>query len=134
MLCLGTLTRQLEVLLFVEHFLLLVSVHKRPIWDNVYNTRHSLLLHNFDPVCLYKIMPQKTWECHIRRVSNANLYKLNTYWCKNIYYILYVNLLLMTLEYCAGEIHFIGFMLESHFIESVQKHWKNAKNYHLNIL
>lgn len=30
-LCLGTLTRQLEVLLFVEHFLLLVSVHKRPI-------------------------------------------------------------------------------------------------------
>ncbi len=23
------------------------------------NTRHSSLLHNFDPVCLYKIMSQK---------------------------------------------------------------------------
>lgn len=29
----GTLTRQLEVLLFVEHFILLVSMHKRPVYE-----------------------------------------------------------------------------------------------------
>ncbi len=39
------------------------------------NTRHSSLLHNFDPVCLYKIMSQKNIRMPKGRESNAELSK-----------------------------------------------------------